>query len=77
MAAVQEDKVVPREMMCILGRIMTQYATLQIARSIKDTNDNVLLHTTLPLLEGEDCWQLPLSDLFSEGGGRNPKTAGV
>ena len=61
------DNIVPIELQCILGRIIAQSAAAQIANNIQEcdnsSSSSTLLHITLPLLKGEGCQQVLLSDL--------------
>lgn len=54
--------VVPRELLCALGRIILQSAAHQISSKQSNGND-ALLYITLPLLEGDGCQKLYLTDL--------------
>jgi len=65
----EEEEGVPRELMCVLSRIMVQSAAARIAaifdaKEEDTTTTTSLLRITLPLLEGEGCQQLLLSDLL-------------
>ena len=62
------NEIVPIELQCILGCIIVQSAAAQIANTIQKCNNSsssTLLHITLPLLEGEGCQKVSLSDLIS------------
>jgi len=75
-AAVEEDEIVPRELVCVLSRIMVQsVATSQIASKVREKE--TLLRITLPLLEGEGCQQMLLSDLFPTDERGLPNNSGV
>ena len=64
------DKNFPRELDCVLSRIMIQCALSEITTANLDikergkggSDSNILLHVTLPLPEGQGCQQLSLSD---------------
>ena len=58
----QQDDIVPIEMQCVLGRVMVQSAASHIANQC---NTAAVLQITLPLLEGEGCQKMLLSDLTS------------
>ncbi|KAL9179282.1 hypothetical protein ACHAXT_008572 [Thalassiosira profunda] len=73
--ADEAEDTVPRDLLCILSRIILQSAALQI--SINTAEKNALLHATLPLLEGEGCQKLILSDLLGDGGGGSDPRYGV
>ncbi|KAK1742271.1 hypothetical protein QTG54_006836 [Skeletonema marinoi] len=58
----------PRELDCVLSRIMVQYALSKITTTTPDSeeearkgDDTILLHVTLPLPEGLGCQQISLS----------------
>lgn len=55
-----------RELKCVLSRIMVQCAMKQIANENVDNNNNnkkaLLLHVTLPLLDGSGCQKLSLTN---------------
>lgn len=62
----QEDEM-PRELLCVLSRIMIQSAATLISREnekIKDDSAKSVLLITLPLLEGEGCQKVPLSEII-------------
>lgn len=52
-----------RELECVLSRIMVQCAIKQIAKNENvDNNKELLLHVTLPLLDGSGCQKLSLTN---------------
>lgn len=55
-AADGKDDIVPRELVCLLSRVMVQSAASQIAST--STDEETLLRITLPLVEGKGCQQL-------------------
>ena len=62
------------ELQCILGRVMVQCAALQIANQVSycsdiDVSSKTILYITLPLLEGEGCQKVLLSDLTTISAG--------
>ena len=59
---------VPHELVCVLSRIMAQAAASSISAKSSSIaqQTNALLHMTLPLLEGEGCQQLLLSDFCND-----------
>lgn len=62
------------ELQCILGRVMVQCAALQIANQVSycsdiDVASKTILYITLPLLEGEGCQKVLLSDLTTISAG--------
>lgn len=60
-AAVDEQEdIIPIELQCVLSRVMVQSAVSQIA---KHCSTAAVLQITLPLLEGEGCKKVLLSDL--------------
>ena len=61
-ASVDEQEIIPIELQCVLGRIMVQSAASYIANHC---NTIAVLQITLPLLEGEGCQKILLSDLTS------------
>lgn len=79
-AAAEEDGIIPKELFCVLGRVIVQSAATHIAASKSNEEEATLLRITLPLLEGEGCQKLLLSDLFpadDRGGTNGPNDAGV
>jgi len=84
-SSIKEEDV-PHELLCVLSRIMVQSAASEIA-SKQITDRETLLRITLPLLEGEGCQQLLLSDIIfptegkssssANGGDYDPNSTGV
>jgi 8-oxo-dGTP pyrophosphatase MutT (NUDIX family) len=60
----EADDEFPRELECVLSRIMVQCAIKQIANENVDNNNSkaLLLHVTLPLLDGSGCQKLSLTN---------------
>jgi len=61
-AAVDEQEIIPIELQCVLSRVMVQSAASYIANHC---NTTAVLQITLPLLEGQGCQKILLSDLTS------------
>jgi len=61
-ALVDEQDIIPMELQCVLGRVMVQSAASHIANQCSTA---AVLQITLPLLEGEGCQKVLLSDLTS------------
>ena len=59
---VDEQDIIPMELQCVLGRVMVQSAASYIANHCSTA---AVLQITLPLLEGEGCQKILLSDLSS------------
>ncbi len=68
-ASVKEggESGMSRELVCILARVMAQSAASDIARLSKEgRGGGTQLLVTLPLLEGEGCQELHLSNLVND-----------
>ena len=61
-AADDKQDIIPIELQCVLGRVMIQSAASYIANQCSTA---AVLQITLPLLEGEGCQKMLLSDLAS------------
>mmetsp|Transcript_12706 Transcript_12706/g.31005 ORF Transcript_12706/g.31005 Transcript_12706/m.31005 type:complete len:500 (+) Transcript_12706:79-1578(+) len=61
-ASDEQGGIVTRELICVLARIMVQSAAFQIAS--RNVDSDTLLRITLPLIEGEGCHELLLSNLL-------------
>eukprot|EP00956_Cyclotella_meneghiniana_P002232 scaffold2511_cov25-Cyclotella_meneghiniana.AAC.1 len=59
-----DSSILPRELTCIIGRIMVQYAATHIS-SLHHENYSALLHLTLPTLQGETFQEFQCSQLLT------------
>lgn len=59
-----DSSMLPKELICIIGRIMVQYAATHIS-SLHHENYSALLHLTLPTLQGETFQEFQCSQLLT------------